>query len=100
MVAPSALAETVTPPIFSPAAEVIAPLRTTSAACAVTGSSAVAANAEAAIAAKVSGLAGCLACLMDLLLEDRNKTADKVSAQAVQTRLAPARFSGRPRGHR
>src|ERR1700719_1080303 len=60
MVAPSALAETVTPASFSPAAEVIDPLSSASAACADIGMSAVAANAAAAMAAKVK----LFACLM------------------------------------
>src|SRR6266851_3870691 len=70
MVAPSALAETVTPSSFSPAAEVIDPLSSASAARADIGMNAVAANPAAAMAAKVKPfvfprLFACLfACLM------------------------------------
>src|SRR5450432_582554 len=65
MVAPSALAETVTPASFSPAAEVIDPLSSASAACADSGMNAVAAKPAAAMAAKVKLLAyRSLACLM------------------------------------
>src|SRR5467141_1492925 len=62
MVAPSALAETVTPPSFSPVAAVIDPLSSASAACADSGMSAVAANPAAAMAAKVK----LLACLISI----------------------------------
>src|SRR5216684_5883374 len=65
MVAPSALAETVTPASFSPAVDVIDPLSSASAACADIGTSAVAANPAAAMAAKVKLFAYPLfACLM------------------------------------
>src|ERR1700722_16810970 len=57
MVAPSALAETVTPPSFSPVADVIEPLSSASAACAEIGTRAVAANPAAAIAASVKPFA-------------------------------------------
>src|SRR5258708_5534224 len=57
MVAPSALAETVTPASFSPAADVIDPLSSASAACADNGMNAVAANPAAATAAKVKRFA-------------------------------------------
>src|SRR5580704_9824164 len=64
MVAPSALAETVTPPSFSPAADVMDPLSSASAACADSGINAVAANPAAAMAAKVKRFA----CFMSVSL--------------------------------
>src|SRR5689334_10399912 len=67
MVAPSALAETVTPPIFSPPAELTVPLSSTSAASAGIGIKAVAANAAAAIAGRANRLAVCWVCLIDPL---------------------------------
>src|SRR3979490_753664 len=69
MVAPSALAETVTPASFSPAADVIDPLSSASAACADSGMNAVAANPAAAMAAQVKLFAYLLlACLMSFSL--------------------------------
>src|SRR5260370_339965 len=69
MVAPSALAETVTPASFSPAADVIDPLSRVSAACADIGTNAVAANPAAAMAAKARLFAYLLfACLMGISL--------------------------------
>src|ERR1700693_5002365 len=58
MVAPSALAETVTPESFSPAADVIDPLNSASAACADSGMSAVAANPAAAMVTNVKLFGG------------------------------------------
>src|SRR5258708_16838345 len=70
MVAPAALAETVTPPSFSPAADAIDPLSRPSAACAVSGMNVVAANPAAAMAARVKPLVGLkvIACFISFSL--------------------------------
>src|SRR5215469_13475399 len=109
MVAPSALAETVTPPIFSPAAEVTVPLSSTSAASAGIDIRAVAANAAPAMAGRANCLAGGLACLMDLLHQGgyaRSSTGHQggyrrcYSARSGPEPRAPARSSDMRLRHR